>query len=267
MAQQVQCGQPVEHHNNATALSVYKCGTNSHTPHPSDENVLGQNRLHCQSQTSGQHQPIVAKVGGDITLPCHVKPATDVFDEMMEWSRSELKPRFVHVRRSGEDLLANQNPSYQGRTSVSVDRLKQGDASLTLSKVKLSDEGKYRCFIPRLNAESSVQLVVCAVSSPVISSAGIDEATRGLVLQCESAGWYPEPEVLWLDGEGHVLSAGPTETVRGPDDLYTVSSRVTVDKRHSNSFTCRVQQNHINQTREMISSRTRRVHLRLLLLV
>ncbi|XP_042337209.1 stress response protein NST1-like, partial [Plectropomus leopardus] len=43
---------------------------------------------------------------------------------------------------------------------------------------------------------------------------------------------------------------GPTETVRGPDDLYTVSSRVTVDKRHSNSFTCRVQQNHINQTRE-----------------
>ncbi|KAK2863352.1 hypothetical protein Q5P01_002885 [Channa striata] len=70
------------------------------------------------------------------------------------------------------------------------------------------------------------------------------------MLQCESKGWYPEPEVLWLDGEGHVLSAGPTETVRGPDDLYTVSSRVTVDKRHGNTFTCRVQQTNINQTRE-----------------
>ncbi|XP_042370324.1 uncharacterized protein LOC121964177 [Plectropomus leopardus] len=69
------------------------------------------------------------------------------------------------------------------------------------------------------------------------------------MLDCESAGWYPDPEVSWLDGEGHVLSAGPTETVRGPDDLYTVSSRVTVDKRHSNSFTCRVQQNHISLTR------------------
>ncbi|GLD74783.1 uncharacterized protein AKAME5_002611500 [Lates japonicus] len=40
------------------------------------------------------------------------------------------------------------------------------------------------------------------------------------------------------------------ETVRGPDDLYTVSSRVTVEKRHSNSFTCRVQQNKTNQTTE-----------------
>ncbi|KAK2863345.1 hypothetical protein Q5P01_002878 [Channa striata] len=78
----------------------------------------------------------------------------------------------------------------------------------------------------------------------------IDESSSGLVLQCESKGWYPEPEVLWLDGEGHVLSAGPTETVRGPDDLYTVSSRVTVDKRHGNTFTCRVQQTIINQTRE-----------------
>ncbi|XP_067381141.1 uncharacterized protein [Channa argus] len=89
-----------------------------------------------------------------------------------------------------------------------------------------------------------------AFSSPSISLTSIDESSNGVVLQCKSEGWYPEPEVLWLDGEGNVLSAGPTETVRGPDDLYTVSSRVTVDKRHGNRFTCRVQQNNINQTRE-----------------
>ncbi len=89
-----------------------------------------------------------------------------------------------------------------------------------------------------------------AVSSPGISLAGIHKASSGVMLDCRSEGWYPEPEVLWLDGEGNLLSAGPTETVRGPDDLYTVSSRVTVEKRHSNSFTCRVQQKNINQTRE-----------------
>ncbi|KAM8748312.1 butyrophilin subfamily 1 member A1-like [Acanthopagrus schlegelii] len=89
-----------------------------------------------------------------------------------------------------------------------------------------------------------------AAASPAISLAGIDRTSSGVVLKCESSGWYPEPEVFWLDGEGNLLSAGPTETVRSPDGLYTVSSRVTVEKRHSNSFTCRVQQNHINQTRE-----------------
>ncbi len=77
-----------------------------------------------------------------------------------------------------------------------------------------------------------------------------DEDVSVAVLQCESKGWYPQPEVVWLDGEGNVLSAGPAETVKGPDDLYSVSSRVTVEKRHSNRFTCRVQQKNINQTRE-----------------
>ena len=65
-----------------------------------------------------------------------------------------------------------------------------------------------------------------------------------------SKGWQEEAQVIWLDGEGNLLSAGPTETVRGSDGLYTVSSRVTVEKRHNNSFTCRVQQNHPSQTRE-----------------
>ncbi len=74
--------------------------------------------------------------------------------------------------------------------------------------------------------------------------------SNGVSLQCESKGWYPKPEVLWLDGEGNVLSAGPAETVKGPDDLFSVSSRVTVEKRHSNRLTCRVQQRNINQTRE-----------------
>ncbi|XP_044040341.1 butyrophilin subfamily 2 member A2-like [Siniperca chuatsi] len=87
-----------------------------------------------------------------------------------------------------------------------------------------------------------------AVSTPII---GVTlNNNGGVVLQCESAGWYPEPEVLWLDGEGKLISAGPTETIRGPDGLYTVSSRVTVVKRHGNSFTCRVQQQNINQARE-----------------
>nr|XP_008302838.1 PREDICTED: butyrophilin subfamily 1 member A1-like [Stegastes partitus] len=182
-------------------------------------------------------QQVLATIGipGDVTLPCHVQPATDATDEMLEWSRPDLNPRFVHVRRDGEDHLVDQNPSYAGRTSVSVDGLKQGNVSLRLSRLRLSDEGTYRCFSPQSNTDSRVQLVVASLIEITTGGAG--------VLECKSAGWYPEPEVLWLDGEGKLLSAGPPETVRGPDDFYTVSSRVTVEKRHSNTFTCRVQQN------------------------
>ncbi|MEQ2304048.1 hypothetical protein AMECASPLE_023040 [Ameca splendens] len=70
------------------------------------------------------------------------------------------------------------------------------------------------------------------------------------MLDCSSAGWYPEPELFWLDGEGNIMSAGPTGTTTDPDGVYSISSRVMVEKRHNNNFTCRVQQKDINQTRE-----------------
>ncbi|XP_078020072.1 CD276 antigen homolog [Epinephelus lanceolatus] len=176
----------------------------------------------------------------------------DLTKETLEWKRFDLSQRFVHVLRAGQNLEHVKNPSYRGRTSLFTDELKRGNISLKLSKVQLSDRGIYHCDLPLMGKQSSVKLVVAsgAVSPPVISLAGIDRERGGVILNCESKSWYPEPEVLWLDGEGKLLSAGPTETVRGPDDLYTVSSRVTVEKRHSNSFTCRVQQRNINQTRE-----------------
>uniref|UniRef100_A0AAX7V5B8 Ig-like domain-containing protein n=1 Tax=Astatotilapia calliptera TaxID=8154 RepID=A0AAX7V5B8_ASTCA len=206
----------------------------------------------AESQVVGPHQPVVALVDDDVILPCHVEPAEDVTAEILEWTRSDLNPRFVHVWRSGQDLVNTRNPSYRGRASLFINELKRGNISLKLSKVKLSDEGTYECSIPLMEKKSFVKLVVAsdAATSPVISLSGIDKNRGGVVLQCESAGWYPEPELLWLDGEGNLLSAGPTETLRGPDDLYTVSSRVTVEKRHSNNITCRVQQKKISQNRE-----------------
>ncbi|XP_074480671.1 butyrophilin subfamily 3 member A2-like [Sebastes fasciatus] len=212
--------------------------------------LLLTHSLGGQSQMIGPPQPIVALVGDDIILPCHLEPAEDVAAMTLEWTRPDLNSIFVFAWRAGKDLVHVKDPSYTGRTSLFTDGLKHGNISLKLSKVKLSDKGRYQCYVADLDKGSFVELVVGAASYTVITLAGIDEATRGVMLDCRSEGWYPEPEVLWLDGEGNLLSAGPPETVRGPDDLYTVSSRVTVEKRHSNSFTCRLQQKNTNQTRE-----------------
>ncbi|XP_029932762.1 butyrophilin subfamily 3 member A2-like [Myripristis murdjan] len=200
-----------------------------------------------QSQLIGPPQPIVAILGEDIILPCHLEPAMDAVAMTVEWARPDLKPKFIYVWRDGVGLLVDQNPSYKDRTSLFINKLNHGDVSLKLSEVKLSDEGRYRCFIPSIRRETFIQLNVGSVSSPVL---GINKDPSGVVLECESKGWYPEPELFWLDAEGKLLSAGAPETVRGPDGLYTVSSRVTVEKSHGNSFTCRVQQSKIQQTRE-----------------
>uniref|UniRef100_A0AAX7TU42 Ig-like domain-containing protein n=1 Tax=Astatotilapia calliptera TaxID=8154 RepID=A0AAX7TU42_ASTCA len=202
------------------------------------------------SQVVGPSEPVVAIVGDDTVLPCHLDPAVNAADMTVEWTRSDLTPKFVHVWRDGVELVNKKNEAYMERTSLPINNLKLGDISLKLSKVKLSDRGSYKCFSPALSGQASVELVVGVVSSLTITVMRNSEDSGKVVLQCESAGWYPEPELLWLDGEGNLLSAGPTETLRGPDDLYTVSSRVTVEKRHSNNITCRVQQRNTNQSRE-----------------
>uniref|UniRef100_A0A8C4DPY8 Ig-like domain-containing protein n=1 Tax=Dicentrarchus labrax TaxID=13489 RepID=A0A8C4DPY8_DICLA len=201
-----------------------------------------------QSELICSHQPIVALAGDDVILPCYLDPPISASSETVEWTKPGLDPKYIHVHQDGRLMFDYQNPSYFYRTRLFVDELQNGNVSMKIFKVKISDAGKYFCFLQSMQKKASIQLTVGVVSTPIIEV--VSNNSRRVVLQCESKGWYPEPEVVWLDGEGNLLSAGPTETVRGPDDLYTVSSRVTVEKRHSNNFTCRVQQKDINQTRE-----------------
>ena len=112
-----------------------------------------------QSQLIGSSQPIVATVGDDIILPCHLEPAMDVVAMTLEWKRFDLNT-FVHVRRLGQELEKQKSPSYKGRTSLFIEELKHGNISLKLSKLKMSDKGIYSCYIQELEKRSFVELVV-----------------------------------------------------------------------------------------------------------
>uniref|UniRef100_A0A4W6EQ62 Ig-like domain-containing protein n=1 Tax=Lates calcarifer TaxID=8187 RepID=A0A4W6EQ62_LATCA len=113
-----------------------------------------------QSHIIGPHQPIAALLGDDIILPCHLEPAVNAFPMRVEWARPDLSPGSVHVWQNGWEWPVHTHPTYEGRTSLSINKLKQGDVSLKLTKVKLSDEGTYRCFVPTKSKNSYVQLVV-----------------------------------------------------------------------------------------------------------
>ena len=97
-------------------------------------------------------------VGDDIVLPCHLEPSVDASDMTVEWTRPDLDPRFVYLRRDGVEHLTEQNPSYKRRTSLSINKLKCGDVSLKISKVKPSDAGAYRCLVPTQHTESVVEV-------------------------------------------------------------------------------------------------------------
>ncbi|XP_039678853.1 myelin-oligodendrocyte glycoprotein-like isoform X2 [Perca fluviatilis] len=107
----------------------------------------------------GPSQPILATVGDEVILPCQLEPAKKASGMTVEWARSDLNPRFVYVWRDGVELESKTHPSYKRRTKVFPDEQKIGDVSLNLSKVKLSDGGTYKCFIPG-HGDALIQLVV-----------------------------------------------------------------------------------------------------------
>uniref|UniRef100_A0A667YUX5 Ig-like domain-containing protein n=1 Tax=Myripristis murdjan TaxID=586833 RepID=A0A667YUX5_9TELE len=234
----------------SSRVTVEKSHSNSFTCRVQQSKIqqTRESQIHIpgQHQLIGPPQPIVAIVGDDVILPSHLEPATDAADMPVDWMRPDLDHSLVHQRYKGQEVVTRQNPSYVGRTSLFTDKLKHGNVSLKLSEVKLSDEGGYRCLLPSLKDPGRLAGLPMSMTHDHVHL----NLSSGVVLECESKGWYPEPELFWLDAEGKLLSAGAPETVRGPDGLYTVSSRVTVEKSHSNSFTCRVQQLSINQSRD-----------------
>ena len=116
--------------------------------------------LAAQTQLIGSHQPIVALVGDDVLLPCHLEPAVSVTHETVVWSKAGLEPKYVHYHQDGRLLFEKQDPSYSLRTRLFMDELPHGNVSMKIFKVELSDTGTYKCSLPTIKKEAEVELIV-----------------------------------------------------------------------------------------------------------
>uniref|UniRef100_A0A671TPQ6 Ig-like domain-containing protein n=1 Tax=Sparus aurata TaxID=8175 RepID=A0A671TPQ6_SPAAU len=129
-------------------------------------------QFYLQTQLIGSHQPIVALVGDDVLLPCHLEPAVSVTYETVVWTKAGLKPKYIHYHQDGRQLSEKQDPSYSLRTRLFMDELPRGNVSMKIFSVKLADAGTYKCSLPTMKKESDVigsyQPVKVLVSDDII---------------------------------------------------------------------------------------------------
>ncbi|XP_064817212.1 butyrophilin subfamily 2 member A1-like [Oncorhynchus masou masou] len=199
----------------------------------------------------GPTDPIVAVAGDDIILPCYLKPNISAEDMTVDWLNLDFLDGRVFRYQNHRIIPVDQIPYYRGRTSLFEEELWRGNTSLKLTRVQGTDEGHYKCFIKAKSwyDDFTIQVLVKAVGSkPVVSIVGHREGGMGLL--CESEGWHPEPELVWLDSKGVHLSAGPPEIHRSFKGFYRVKQHVIVQETDTNRFTCRVQQSRINEKME-----------------
>ncbi|XP_042202505.1 butyrophilin subfamily 2 member A2-like isoform X2 [Callorhinchus milii] len=179
-------------------------------------------------KVSGPTHPVTATAGSYVVLDC--KCSISLLTEGVEirW----FKTRFdspVYVYRGGRHQIEEEDEAYRYRAHLSTEQLKEGDVSLSLADVRVTDNGTYTCFIDYAGSQegTKIQLQVKALGSqPLVH---VEEANDGLRLLSESSGWFPRPDVLWTDDQGQNLTSVSITTVRQDSKgFFSVESQIEI---------------------------------------
>ncbi|XP_068520108.1 butyrophilin subfamily 1 member A1-like [Anas acuta] len=205
----------------------------------------------AQLRVEGPGHPVTATVGQDVVLPCHLSPQRDARSLDVRWIRDHISET-VHHYRSGEDLYRDQMEAYSGRTELARDGLSAGRLDLRITGLRPSDDGLYVCTVEDADTyeEAIVELKVSATGADPHLSLGGYEA-GGVRVLCQSAGWYPLPQLLWRDARGqHLPSVSQTHS-QDQEGLFEIEGAVIVTGSVEGPLSCMVRNSRLQQEREL----------------
>ncbi|CAL8400181.1 unnamed protein product, partial [Gadus morhua 'NCC'] len=187
--------------------------------------------------------PVGCVFGGSCELPCRFQPNSDT---ILHWNKINGKNVQVHSYYDDQDQLGYQDPLYKGRTSLFHDQISGGNASLRLSRVNLTDQGRYLCYASTLknNKESFVILTARAPDPTAVASVEI-----GLVnntVTCKSGGIYPIPQLTWsVSPRPATVLKNTTEVHIDDKGLYNISGSLrTMNDDTQSNYCCSVHNEH-----------------------
>ncbi|CAM4655737.1 unnamed protein product [Caretta caretta] len=198
----------------------------------------------------GPPDPVAAILGQEAVLPCHLSPRMSAANMEVRWFRPEFVS-FVHLYRDGKDQYEGRMPEYEGRTELLKAGLTDGNVPLRILNIRPSDEGQYHCFVQdgTFYEETVLELRVAGLgSAPLISVEGHQDG--GIRVVCRSAGWYPEPEVLWKDFNGQRLPSLSETKSRGDNNLFETETVLIVTEHSNQNLSCCIRNTVLNQDKE-----------------
>ncbi|XP_058142422.1 butyrophilin-like protein 10 isoform X2 [Dasypus novemcinctus] len=176
----------------------------------------------------GPNDPILAIVGEDTELLCHVNLNISIENMELRWYRDQPSPA-VYVYKKGNDTHEEQMEEYRARTTFVGDDVAKGKAAVRIHNVTALDNGTYHCCFRdgKAFSEATLWLKVAGLGAePRIRLR--DDTDKGIQAECTSAGWYPEPQAVWTDSRGNTLPSEGRISASASSGLFAVASNVTV---------------------------------------
>ncbi|KAM9477542.1 CD276 antigen isoform 1-T1 [Clarias gariepinus] len=189
---------------------------------------------------------LVAARGHAVVLGCVFSPDfgpnPNISSLVVTWQRVENN-HVVHSFYYERDQLDLQDSAYQKRTSLFVNKLSKGNASVRIENVGVKDAGRYLCTVStsRGTDKASLQLDYGALyTEPRLT---INVHSSDIMVQYETEG-FPAPEVTWKGENGKNLSSHIQTSIQPNEEtgLYYIKSSYTAPKTPLNfTFTLKNQ--------------------------
>nr|XP_010599853.1 butyrophilin subfamily 1 member A1-like [Loxodonta africana] len=186
----------------------------------------------------GPSEPIVAMLGADAVLPCHVSPAMSVENMELRWFRSQFSEA-VYVYQDGMEQVAEQLVDFKGQAELVKDYITEGRVGVRIYSFRASDNGMYKCFFKKDSdfEEASLELKVIGLGSgPLILMVGPEGG--GIRVICTGKGWFPQPEVQWKDERGEEIPSISEDETQDDDGLFQMEASLIVTDSTKGKVSC-----------------------------
>nr|XP_042128529.1 selection and upkeep of intraepithelial T-cells protein 2-like [Peromyscus maniculatus bairdii] len=201
---------------------------------------------------TGLTRPVLTPLGGTLELSCQLSPPQQAQHMEIRWFRNHYTQP-VYLYRDGKDLHGETTSKYVERTELLKDAIGEGKVTLRIFNVTADDDGPYHCiFKDGEFYEEHITEVKVTVSSSNIQILMHSPNIKGVMLECHSGGWFPQPHMEWRDSKGEIIPATSKSHSRDGNKLFNMTTTLFIKAHSHRNVTCYLQ-NHLTHQEESIS--------------
>ncbi|XP_021484850.1 selection and upkeep of intraepithelial T-cells protein 2-like [Meriones unguiculatus] len=194
-----------------------------------------------QFTVTSLQRTVLAPLGENLELSCQLIPPQQAQHMEIRWFRNRYTEP-VHLYRNGKDLHGETVSKYVERTELLKNDIGKGKVTLRILKVTADDDGSYHCFFKdgELYEEHITEVKVTATGSD-IQILMHPPNIKGVMLECHSGGWFPQPHMEWRDSKGEVIPATSKSHSQDENKLFNMKMALLIEAGSHRNATCYLQ--------------------------